>query len=171
MPPPLNSSIKIHIDKMSIVILGSSLFLGLTLLVAGSGKLPGQVEFIDALLQSLWTPPVAYFIGYYLPWVEIALGVLLLIGVFPRIAAGLSLPITAGFMANNSWALSQGVERFPQCPCLGIWEKWLGSLSPLSALCLDVVLFCLALIILLLHPGGFLDLRPWFIKRKSAKQP
>jgi len=153
------------------VILGSSIFLGLTLLVSGSGKLPGQAEFVDALLQSFWTPPVAYFIGYCLPWVEVALGVLLLIGVFPRIAAGLSLLLTAGFMANNSWALSQGVEQFPQCAqCFGIWEEWLGSISPLQALCLDVVLFCLALIILLLHPVGFLTFRPWFVKPKEGKE-
>lgn len=152
------------------VILGSSIFLGLTLLVSGSGKLPGQAEFIDALLQSLWTPPVAYFIGYCLPWVEVALGVLLLFGVLPRIAAGLCLPLTAGFMANNSWAISQGVEQFPHCAqCFGIWEEWLGSISPLQALYLDVVLFCLALIILLFHPGGFLSFRPWFIKRKGGQ--
>ena len=152
------------------VILGSSIFLGLTLLVSGSGKLPGQAEFIDALLQSFWTPQIAYFIGYCLPWVEVVLGVLLLIGVFPRIAAGLSLPLTAGFMANNSWALSQGVEQFPQCAqCFGIWEEWLGSISSLQALCIDVVLFCLALIILLLHPAGFLTYRPWFIKRKRGE--
>jgi len=152
------------------VILGSSLFLGLTLLVSGSGKLPGQTEFIDALLQFFWTPPLAYFIGYCLPWVELTLGVLLLFGSFSRIAAGLCLPLTAGFMANNSLALSQGIEQFPQCAqCFGIWEEWLGSISPLQALCLDVVLFCLALIILLFHPGGFLSFRPWFIKRKGGQ--
>lgn len=150
--------------------LGSSLFLGLILVVSGSGKIPGQTEFIDALLQSFWTPPVAYFIGYCLPWVEIALGVLLLLGIFPRIAAALCLPLTAAFMANNSWALSQGVEKFPQCGyCFGILEEWLGSISPLQALSFDVVLFGLALIILLLHPGGFLTYRPWFIKQKGAK--
>jgi len=153
----------------SFVVLDSSLFLGLILVVSGIGKIPGQTEFIDALLQSFWTPQVAYFIGYCLPWVEVALGVLLLLGVFPRIAAGLSLPLTAGFMANNSWALSQGIEQFPQCAyCFGIWERWLGNISPLSALCLDIVLFCLALIILLLHPRGFLNFRPWFIKRKGG---
>jgi len=154
----------------SFVVLGSSLFLGLTLAVSGTGKIPGQTEFIDALLQSFWTPQVAYFVGYCLPWVEVTLGVLLLVGVFPRIAAGLCLPLTAGFMANNSWALSQGIEQFPQCAyCFGIWERWLGSISPLPALCLDIVLFCLALIILLLHPRGFLDFRPWFIKQKGKE--
>lgn len=99
----------------SFVSLGASIFLGLTLLASGSGKVPGQVEFIDVLLQSFWTPTVAYFIGYCLPWVEIALGILLLLGVFPRIVAALCLPLIAGFMASNSVALSQGVEQFPSC--------------------------------------------------------
>jgi len=152
------------------VILGSSLFLGLTLLVSGSGKLPGQTEFIDALLQSFWTPPLAYFIGYCLPWVELTLGVLLLFGSFSRIAAGLCLPLTAGFMANNSWALSQGIEQFPECShCFGIWEEWLGAISPLQAIYLDIVLFCFALIVLLFYPSGFLGFRPWFIKHKAMQ--
>ena len=154
----------------SRVILGLSLFLGLILVVSGSGKIPGQAEFIDALLKSFWTPQVAYFIGYCLPWVEVALGVLLLMGLFPRIVAGLCLPLIAGFMANNSWALSQGIEQFPQCAyCFGIWEKWLGAVSPWHALSLDIVLFCLALSILLFHPGGFLTFRPWFIKSKGGE--
>jgi len=151
-----------------LITLGPGIFLGLVLLAAGSGKLPGQAEFIDTLLKSFWTPPVAYLIGYCLPWVEIILGVLLLLGVFPRIAAALCLPLTAGFMANNAWALSQGMEQFPQCgECFGIWEKLLGAISPLQALCLDIVLVCLALVILLFHPGSFLSFQPWFIKRKG----
>ena len=73
---------------------------------------------------------------------EVTLGVLLLMGSFSRIAAGLCLPLTAGFMANNSWALSQGIEQFPQCAhCFGVWEELLGTISPLQSLCLDIVLF------------------------------
>jgi len=156
--------------QRALVILGPRVFLGLTLLIAGSGKLPGQAEFIDVLLQSFWTPPVAYLIGYCLPWAEVVLGVLLLLGVFPKIVAALCLPLTAGFMANNSWALSQGMEQFPECgTCFGIWEELLGAISPLQALCLDIVLFGLALTILLFHPGGFLSFRPWFIKRKGGQ--
>jgi uncharacterized membrane protein YphA (DoxX/SURF4 family) len=149
-------------------ILGSSIFLGLALLVSGIGKIPGQTEFIDALLQSFWTPTVAYFIGYCLPWVEATLGVALVIGVFPRIVAGLCLPIIAGFMANNSWAISQGKE-FGQCGCFGIFEGLFGAITPVQALGLDIVLFVLALIILLFHRGGFFAFRPWFIKRKGEQ--
>jgi len=159
-----------RVDGKGLVILGASVLLGLTLLVSGSGKLPGQTEFIDILLQSFWTPPVAYFIGYCLPWVEIILGVLLLVGSLPRIAAGLCLPLIAGFIANNSWALSQGMEQFPECgQCFGILEEWLGAISPLQALSLDIVLFCLALIVLLFHPSDFLSFRPWFIKPKGGQ--
>ena len=151
-----------------LLTVGPRVFLGLVLLLSGSGKLPGQTEFIDALLQSFWTPSVAYLIGYCLPWVEVALGVFLLIGSLPRIVAGLCLPLTAGFIVNNSWALSQGIEQFPQCAsCFGFWEELFGIISPLQALCLDIVLFCLAVIILLFHPGGLLSFRPWFVKRRG----
>jgi len=147
--------------------LGSTILLGITLLVAGSGKVPGQTEFIDILLGSFWTPTLAYFIGYCLPWIEIILGMLLLLGVYSRIAAALCLPLIVGFIANNSWALSQGMEQFPQCGyCFGIWEELLGAISPLQSLYIDIVLLCLALIILLFYPRNFLCFRPWFIKPK-----
>jgi len=153
-----------------LFVVGAAIFVGLTLLVSGTGKLPGQTEFVDALLKSFWTPTVAYLIGYCLPWLEAVLGVFLLLGLFPRIAAALCLPLTAGFMANNSWALINGVEKFPECAnCFGIWEEFLGAMSPLGALIFDIVLFGLALIVLLLHKEGFLTFQPWFIRRKKEK--
>lgn len=148
---------------------GSGVFLGLTLLVSGTGKLPGQTEFFDVLLRSFWTPHMAYLISHYLPWVEIVLGVLLVLGVIPKVAAVLSLLLLVGFMANNVWALSQRTEKFSSCSyCFGKWEKLLGVISPAQALCLDLTLFCLALFVVLLYPGGFLNFRPWFIKKKEG---
>ena len=150
------------------LVRGSAILAGLTLLVAGTGKLPGQTEFIDALLKSFWTPAIAYVVGYCLPWLEMGLGVFLLLGLFPRIAAALCLPLIAGFMANNSWALIHGIEKFPGCGfCFGIWEEFLGALSPLGALVLDIVLLGLALIVVLLYQGDFLTFQPWFIRRKK----
>jgi len=153
------------------VVAGSAIILGLTLLVAGTGKLPGQAEFAIALLKSFWTPTLAYFISYCLPWIEIGLGLFLFLGIFPRIAATLCLPLLVGFIANNSWALISGVEKFPVCAyCFGIWEESLGALSPLGALILDIVLLCLALIVLLLHQEGFLTFRLWFISRGTREK-
>jgi len=97
------------------ILVWSAVLAGLTLLVSGTGKLPGQTEFIDVLLKSFWTPPVAYFTGYYLPWIEVCLGVFLIFGLFPRIAAALCVPLIIGFLMNNSWALINGVEKFPEC--------------------------------------------------------
>ena len=152
------------------IVVGSAVVVGLTLLVSGTGKLPGQTEFIFALLKSFWTPTLAYFIGYCLPWVEIGLGILLLLGIFPRIAAVLFLPILVGFMANNSWALIHGLEKFPACSsCFGIWEEYLGTLSPFGALIFDIALLCLILVVLLLHQEKFLAFHTWFIRRKKYK--
>ncbi len=150
------------------VVVGAAILVGLTLLVAGTGKLPGQSEFADALLKSFWTPNVAYFIVHVLPWLEVGLGVSLLLGLYPRIAAALCLPLTAGFIANNTWALINGVEKFPACAsCFGVWEEYLGALSPTGAIVVDVLLFCLALIILLVHREGFFTFKPWLIRRKK----
>ena len=91
-------------------------------------------------------------------------------GVFPRIASALCLPLTIGFMASNSYALSQGVEQFSTCAnCFGKWEILFGAMSPLQALCFDIVLFSLALIILLFHPTGVLHSRPCFIKSRKEE--
>jgi len=154
-----------------VVTFGSAMFLGLSLVAAGTGKLPGQAEFVDVLLRSFWTPGFAYFIGYGLPWLEIVLGALLLLGLFPRIAAVLCLPLLAGFIANNAWALNQGLEQFPQCGnCFGIWEEFFGALSPVQALCIDILLLIAALLIIFLHREGFLTFRPWFIKRRGGSK-
>ncbi len=150
------------------VVMGAAILVGLTLLVAGTGKLPGQSEFADALLKSFWTPNVAYFIVHVLPWLEVGLGVSLLLGLYPRIVAALCLPLTAGFIANNTWALINGVEKFPACvSCFGVWEEDVGALSPTGAISVDVLLFCLALIILLVHREGFFTFKPWLIRRKK----
>jgi len=153
-----------------LLVLAASIFLGLTLLMSGIGKVPGQTEFIDVLLQFIWTPALAYLVGYCLPWVEIVLGAALLVGVFPRIAAALCLPLTIGFMASNAWAISQGIEQFPACAyCFGKWEEMFGAMSPVQSLSLDIVLFALALIILLFYPGSFFSFRTWFSKIKGEK--
>ena len=151
------------------LVVVSAVLVGLILLISGTGKVPGQTEFIWALLKSFWTPGMAYFIGYCLPWIEIILGVLLIFGIFPRIAAAFFLPLAAGFIANNSWAVAQGMKKLPSCAsCFGIWEEYLGSLSPLGALICDIVLLGMALVVLLLHQESFLNFRPWFIRRKTS---
>jgi len=168
----------------SIVSLVAGIIIGLTLLIAGSGKalgfgeMPGQtMQFIGAILpDALLTPEVAHFIGYIffpyiIPWTELALGILLLLRIWPRLIATLCLPLTAAFMANNSWLISHGTTKFSSCECFGIWEELFGTPTPLQSLSIDIVLFALALIIIFVHPGGFLSSPPWLAKvSKVAKR-
>lgn len=162
-----------------LIVIVPCLLLGLVLLIAGIGKLPGlsdklgsfpgQGEFISDLLGSLWTPTVAFFISDVLPWVEVVLGLALVLGIFPRIAAVLTLPLIAGFMASNIWAISHGMA-FGSCGCFGIFAKLFGAMTPWQALGLDIILLFLALTIILLNPFGFLTFRWWFSKDKKGKR-
>jgi putative oxidoreductase len=151
-----------------LVIFIPCILLGLVLLVSGAGKLPGQAEFVDVLLGSFWTPTIAFFISHVLPWIEVILGAVLLLGVFPRIAAVLSLPLIVGFMTNNIWAISQG-KTFGSCGCWGIFEELFGGMTPVQALGMDIALLFLALTIIILHPAPFLSFQSWFAKRKGEQ--
>lgn len=173
----MSSTVKNSGRARSIASLVASILVGLTLLIAGSGKvfgfgeMPGQtMQFIGAILpDALLTPGLAYFIGdilfpYIIPWAELSLGILLLLRVSPPLIAALCLPLTAAFMANNSWLISQGKTKFSSCECFGIWEKLFGTLTPIQALSVDIVLFALALIIIFTRPGSFLSSPSWLVK-------
>ena len=161
-----------------LLIYAPCILLGLMLLVPGIGKLPwlseklgdfpGQTEFIDALLGPLWTSAVAFFISNILHWIEVVLGIALLLGIFPRIAAILSLPLIAGFMASDAWAISHG-ETFGTCGCFGIFEKLFGNTTPLQALGIDIALLFFALIIILFNPSRFFKFQWWFTKQKAPE--
>jgi uncharacterized membrane protein YphA (DoxX/SURF4 family) len=167
----------------SIVSLVAGSIIVFFFLLAGTGKIfgfgdmPGQsMQFIGAILPDAWlTPQVALFMGeiffpYIIPWLELGLGILLLLRIWPRLFATISLPLIAGFIANNSWYISQGQAKFTSCECFGIWEKWIGTLTHVQSLSLDIVLFALALTIIFVHPGSFLSSPPWLAKfQKGTK--
>ncbi len=161
-----------------LLIYAPCILLGLVLLVAGICKLPmlaeklgdfpGQTEFVSDLLGPLWTSTVAFFITDVLPWIEVVLGIALLLGIFPRIAAILSLPLIFGFMASNIWAISHG-ETFGSCGCFGFCEKLFGNITPLQALGMDIALLFFALLIILFNPTGFFKFKWWFTKEKEGE--
>jgi len=159
-----------------LIIVVPCVLLGLMLLVAGIGKLPGltelgtfpgQTEFFDVIFGSFW-PTIAFFITDILPWVEVILGLALVLGIYPRIAAVLSLPLLAGFMTSNIWAITHG-ETFGSCGCWGGFESLFGDTTPLQALGMDILLLFFALIIILWYPAPFLSFQSWFRKRKGER--
>lgn len=151
--------------------LAASLLIGVVFLASGSGKLlapheaPGQViDFISAVApQFLLTPWVLHFlynilVPYVLPSAELVLGIMLLIGAAPRLAATLTIPLALAFASTNIWAIMRG--NYPTCAsCFGIWENIFGHLTPVQSLIIDITLLLLALAVILLHPGAFLSSR------------
>ena len=169
--PQLNSRL-----RWIVIIVVPCVLLGLMMLVAGIGKLPGltelgtfpgQTEFFDVIFGPLW-PTVAFFITDILPWVEVVLGLALVLAIYPRIAAVLSLPLLAGFMTSNIWAIAHS-KTFGSCGCWGVFESLFGNTTPIQALGMDIVLLFFALIIIFWYPAPFLSFQSWFRKRKGER--
>ncbi|MGD9118365.1 MAG: hypothetical protein PVJ08_06495 [Dehalococcoidia bacterium] len=160
-----------------VIIVIPCVLLGLMLLVAGIGKLPGltelgtfpgQTEFLDVIFGSFW-PTVAFFITDVLPWIEVILGLALVLAIYPRIAAILSLPLIAAFMTSNIWAITHG-EAFGSCGCWGVFESLFGDMTPIQSLGIDIALVLFAIIIILYFPAPFLSFQSWFRKRKRREE-
>ena len=152
--------------------------IGLILLFAGIGKIselgtiPGQTEFLDRFLPDfILTPELARFVGlYFIPWIlpiiEILMGAALIIGIWPRLVAILFIPLVFGFMANNSYAIARGMEKFPECECFGIF----GALTPIQSMYMDIGMFILAIIIIIIHPLPFFSHQFWINKLLHRNQ-
>jgi uncharacterized membrane protein YphA (DoxX/SURF4 family) len=153
----------------SVISIVACTIIGLILILAGIGKLvefgtiPGQTEFLDKFIPDfLLTPQLARFIGMFLiPWIlpiiEVLMGAALIIGIWPRLIAILFIPLVLAFMANNGYAISQGMDKFPECECFGVF----GALTPLQSMYMDVGMFILAVIIIIVHPLPFFSHHLW----------
>lgn len=153
--------------RLSVV---AGIILGLIFITAGLGKLLYQLE----TFKVFYTPPVTLLppaltnsIFIWLPSIELLLGLLLILGIAPKLTATCSSVLIAAFIANNSWLLSQGLG-YKSCPeCFGIWESiFMGELSTIGALYLDVGMLALAFIIVFCYPGNLLTTQPWFLGKR-----
>lgn len=163
-----------------IISLAAGLLIGFTFIASGTGKLFGDMEtpaqamaFINAMLpEALLTPLFMAFtykilVPIVFPWAELILGIALLIGLLPRLAALLTLPLIAAFMGTNIWTIAMG--EYSHCAsCFGIWEKIFGYLTPYQSLGIDILLSLLALAVIFMQPGRFFASR-WSISRLSGK--
>ncbi len=161
----------------SIISIIACVLIGAILLIAGIGKIaefgtiPGQTDFLDKFIPDfIFTPDVARFIGlFFIPWIlpiaEIIIAAALIIGIWPRIFAIICIPLFLGFMANNSYAIANGMEKFPECECFGVF----GALTPIQSMYMDIGMFILAVLIIVIHPGGFFAHQFW-INRIFARK-
>jgi len=153
--------------------IGAGTLLGLIFVAAGLGKLLQPSEAFKIFftsyptsLQDFMTPAFFKAIFIWLPRIELIVGLLLIIGIVAKLMAALSSVLIAGFMANNSWLLSQGLGYEP-CICLGMLDRITQArLSTAGALYIDIGMLVLVLIILFYYPGNFLTACPWFLRRQ-----
>ncbi len=101
-----------------VVGLLARLFLGIVLIVAGAAKV-GRPLTAQRAVQAYEIMPqgLAGTIGLVLPFLEIALGVLLVLGLFTRIAAAVGTLLMVAFIIGIAQAWSRGLTI--DCGCFG----------------------------------------------------
>ena len=129
------------------------LILGVVLLVAGTLKVPNLPKSAMAVRAYEMLPiPIANFLGYTLPWIEIGLGLLLIVGVTVKISGALGALTMLAFIIAIAQAWARGLSI--DCGCFGGG----GTIDPedtkyLSEIIRDIGLMGLG-IFLYLYPKG-----------------
>lgn len=125
------------------------LFLGGIFIYAGTAKVTNPMQFAAAVEgYQLISTELVIWVVKILPWVEIVLGAVLLLGFKIRYTAGLAGTVMAFFIGVMSLTYLRGLEV--ECGCFGTGEK--------------ISLFTLVREALFLVPALFLVIRPWLEK-------
>jgi uncharacterized membrane protein YphA (DoxX/SURF4 family) len=117
--------------------------------VAKVTDIQGSINSVDA--YDVLPDPIAELVGTLLPWAEIALAVLLLLGLFVRFAGAAIAAITLVFIVGMAQAKARGLAI--DCGCVGVSGS--GGGVTWWDIARDVPLF-LAGLYLATHPRG-----PW----------
>jgi uncharacterized membrane protein YphA (DoxX/SURF4 family) len=144
-------------DKFKVlqpwVTLLSRLVLGGVLLVAGGLKVGNLPKSAMAVRSYEMLPiPLANFLGYTLPWIEIGMGLLLIVGVAVKISGALGALTMLAFIIAIAQAWARGLSI--DCGCFGGG----GAIDPedtkyLSEIIRDIGLMALG-IFLYFYPKG-----------------
>ena len=124
----------------------AAIFLGITFVIAGSGKLLTPVVESEI--------PQSFLI--ILVMVELGIGILLVAGILVKPTASFSLFLIACFIISNILMKILGMEE-----CLSCFGA-MGKLSTTQALQIDGIMVALVATVLFFYPGKFFNKRPWF---------
>jgi uncharacterized membrane protein YphA (DoxX/SURF4 family) len=141
-----------RIIKNKYILLGTRLILGATFIVAASGKIPEQAKFVDVVTGLGLLPwELAQAYGLVLPWLELTLGICLVLGFLSRLAAGISILTMISLIVANGTAVYEYHDLSLDCSsCSGYI-----LVKTSDALIIDVVMIALAFAILLCGGGGW----------------
>ena len=137
--------------------------LGVVFIVSGFGKLSEGAAFVDQVEEANILPhALARAYGTALPYVEIVVGALLILGLLSRFAAGIGGLAALSFIIGNSSRLYRGL--YGECGCFGSIASL--QFTTREALIIDCVLLIMAIQILI-HRREFLSLDSAIFRRKK----
>ncbi len=130
--------------------------LGGIFIAASVTKLSHQAEFINIVTSyGILPDSLARFYALIVPWAELLIGCSLVLGLFTRFAAALSIPLIVSFIIASVYSLFQPVVG--GCGCFGA----LITLSHPVSLAIDAVMLLIAVQLLLhKHEAEFLSIGP-----------
>jgi len=148
-----------------LLAIGASILLGLIFVTTGLEKLLHPWEFLVTIFSTgFFILSQAMVVSQWLPWIELMLGLLLIMGISAKFMASASCPLILGFIFYNIRAIQQGLDTGCGCGVLELLVEHyieLGALSSsTTALYLDIGMMVLVLIILVCYPGNFFTTRP-----------
>jgi len=151
------------------VSVGGCIILGLIFVASGLGKLLSQAESFTTIFNpfpDFLAPVFAKAVFSWLPYIEVIIGLLLIVGIAAKLMTIFSSVLIAGYITNNAYLISRGLGYKP-CECLGIMKRIIQvELSTTGALYLDIGMLVLVLIILFCYRGNFLNIHPWFSRER-----
>ena len=123
------------------------LFLGGTFILSAVTKLPHHSEFVEIVKDYDLLPNfLATGYGNALPWIELVVGVYIILGILPKFSATVIILMAFSFMLANIRSIARGEDRcgtcFGETITLPVWQ----------AMTIDILILIAALILLLV-PG------------------
>lgn len=136
----------------------ASILLGMILAVAGISKLLAGTFGFDAYLFPSFLPEALTGAAYTaIPFIEVAVGMMLILGIGVKFATSISAWLIACFVASNLYLLSIGVGTCGSC--FGV----AGGLTVYAALVLDGLMAVMAAIIFASQKGTYFNRIPWYL--------
>jgi len=127
--------------------------------VAGVGKVLAGTTGYDAFLFPSFLPETLSVTAYAaLPYTEIIIGLLLVLGIGIKLATCVSAALIVCFITSNLYLLSIGVGTCGGC--FGV----AGGLTVYAALVIDGLMAIAATIIFVSHTGPYFNKIPWYFK-------
>jgi uncharacterized membrane protein YphA (DoxX/SURF4 family) len=108
----LSARVRDVIGLLARVVLGGTLVVAGALKVGDPG---GSIRAVNA--YQLLPLGLAEWVGYALPYLEMAVGLLLVAGLFTRTVAAVAGLLMAAFVFGISWAWAKGLQI--DCGCFG----------------------------------------------------